>query len=126
MRRTIAFTLLICMAAGPLRGQEAPQAPRPAFKGVELYSWKDCASCAWQFALLPGTNRSKTLAEIKQPMRTLRGVAELKQQLLHLPKGETVFWDSRSFAEMSLPEPDAIADLVDFSTRHDITLSVGR
>jgi len=123
--RTITLALLICVTAGPLRGQDGPQAPHPAFKGVELYSWKECPTCAWHFALLPGTNRLKTLAEIKEPTRTLVGVAQLRQHLSRLPKGENVFWDSRSFPEMSLPEPDTIADLVGFSARHDVTLSVG-
>jgi hypothetical protein len=124
--RTLALALLILAASGPLHGQESPPAPRPAFKGIELYSWKECSSCAWQFVLLPGTNRLKTLAEIKEPTRKLLGVAQLKEHLLRLPKGENVFWASRSFPEMSLPEPDVIADLVDFSAQHNVTLKVER
>ena len=99
---------------------------RPAFKGVELYSWKECSSCAWQFALLPGTNRLKTLAEIKEPTHAILGVAQLRQHLSRLPKGENVYWDSRPFPGMSLPEPDTIADLVGFSAQHSVTLKVGQ
>ena len=124
--RTLILALLICVASGPLRGQEDPGALRPAFKGVELYSWKDCSSCAWQFALLPGTNRLKTLDEIKEPTRTILGVTQLRQHLLRLPGGENVFWSSRSLPGLSLPEPDTVAELVGFSAEHNVTLRVGQ
>ena len=124
--RTVTLALLIWVASGPLHGQEGPPAARTAFKGVELYSWKECSSCEWQFALLPGTNRLKTLAEIKEPRRTILGLAQLRQHLSRLPRGEKVFWDGRPFPGMSLPEPDAIADLVGFSGQHGVTLKVVR
>ena len=124
--RTIILALLICVASGPLHGQDGPRALRPAFKGVELYSWRECSSCAWHFALLPGTNRLKTLAEIKEPTRAILGVTQLRQHLLRLPRGEKVFWNSRSLPGFSLPEPGTIAELVGSSAKHNVTLRVGQ
>ena len=124
--RAFILALLICVTSGPLRAQDDPRAVRPAFKGVELYSWKECSSCVWQFALLPGTNRTKTVTEIKDRTRTIFGVSELRQHLLRLPREENVFWNSRSPAGFSLPETDTIAELVAFAAKHNVTLKVGQ
>ena len=124
--RTLILALLICVTSGPLRGQDGPRAVAPAFKGVELYSWKECSSCAWQFALLPGTNRAKTVAEIKEPTRTILGVSQLREHLSRLPREENVFWNSQPPPGFSLPEPDTVAELVAFAAKHNVTLKVGR
>ena len=116
--------MVVWVASAPLLGQEGPRSTRPAFKGVELYSWKDCASCEWQFALLPGTNRLKTLTEIKEPTRVIRGVSELKQHLSRLPEGEQVGWNSRRLPELSLPEPNTVAELVSFSAQRKVLVMV--
>ncbi len=122
--RILSLTLVILVASAPLLGQEGPRSTHPGFKGVELYSWKDCASCEWQFALLPGTNRLKTLTEIKEPTRIIRGVTKLRQHLSRLPEGEQVFWLSRQLPELSLPEPNTVAELVGFSAERKITVMV--
>jgi len=72
-----------------------------SMKGWELYSWQDMACSASPqvhsainpdsvcFALLPGTNRLKTAAEIKKaPLK----LADIKQKLASLKRGEEVFW----------------------------------
>lgn len=122
--RTLVLGLVIWMASGALLGQEGPRSTRPSFKGVELYSWKDCASCEWQFALLSGTNRLKTLTEIKEPTRAISGVAELRRRLSRLAVGEQVFWRSRSLPELSFPEPETIAEVVSFSAQRKIAVIV--
>ena len=63
-------------------------------KGVELYSWRDVASDAWCFTMLPGTNRVKLQSEITNPRRTIKSVGELKLRLGHLAVGEYVMWTS--------------------------------
>lgn len=67
---------------------------RPRFKGVELYSWKD-ADGRWLFALLDGTNRSKTANAIKVKANQIAGVAKLKKALARLAEGENVSWTHR-------------------------------
>jgi hypothetical protein len=122
--RTLTLALLIFAAPGPLLGQEGPRATRPAFKGVELYSWKDCTPCEWQFALLPGTNRLKTGSEIKNPARVIRGVPGLRQHLSRLAEGETVFWLKRPLPELSFPDPDTVDEVVRSSGHRKITVVV--
>ena len=60
-------------------------------KGVELYSWKD-SNGDWIFALLPGTDRLKTEAEIKERENQVFGEGELADHFLHLAEGEWVSW----------------------------------
>jgi hypothetical protein len=72
-----------------------------SMKGWELYSWPEMAcSASLQvhsapnadsvcFALLPGTNRRKTVAEIK---KTPLKLADIKHKLASLKRGEEVFW----------------------------------
>ena len=61
---------------------------KPEFKGMELYSWQD-DSGDWVFAINIGTNRMKTIDEIKiQPL----GFDELKLAISKMAVGESVFW----------------------------------
>lgn len=122
--RTVVLALLIGMLPTAVLGQESLRSSRPAFKGMELYSWRACMSCDWHFSLLSGTNRLKTLAEIREPTKTIPGVAELEQRLSRLAEGELVFWFHRSRAELSYPAPAIVARIVSFSTQRKITVTV--
>jgi len=126
MKRTsLLFALLIGTTALPVFAQPVTPSTGLAFKGVELYSWSACTSCAWSFSLLLGTNRMKTLAEIKAPSQTLVGVPQLKEHLSRLPSGEQVLWlGPRRHRELSLPPVETIADIVNFSVERKLVLTV--
>lgn len=73
--------------------------PQPAFKGAELYSWQDTEDGQWNFAMLWGTNRHKSVDEVLlsrcsvcEPMHS---VESLQRSLAQLAPGEQLFWDSR-------------------------------
>jgi hypothetical protein len=75
-------------------GKEAGNArekPLESMKGFELYSWVEGGERC--FALLQGTNRRKTDAEITAKPTKLVGVAALKQALKKLAKGQSVMWN---------------------------------
>ncbi|MBX3168956.1 MAG: hypothetical protein KF760_16225 [Candidatus Eremiobacteraeota bacterium] len=76
--------LILLLLALPAFGQ-------PAFKGQELYSWKRDGH--WNYALLVGTNRNKTWAEIEQA--GLGGLDQLEKRLDSLAAGEMIFWFHR-------------------------------
>ena len=76
-----------------LKQPSTTRASRPAFKGMELYSWRDRDSVSWHFALLLGTNRLKSLNEVLTPAIRIDSVDELKRCLAQLAPGEHVFWD---------------------------------
>ena len=81
-----------------------------AFKGMELYSWQGDDG-QWLFSILVGTNRNKTLAEIRADPIDL---TEVKRQFCLLAKGEQVFWmaDVRGETGEATPFPPVPADLV--------------
>lgn len=73
------------------------------FKGVELYSWKNDDGM-WEFAMLDGTNRLKSAAEVKASPGRLRDAEALKQAIQRLAIGELVIWNPFDLAGFSLPD----------------------
>lgn len=93
-------------ASSTLEG--TPAAPH-AFKGYELYSWRDVRG-QWLYALLLGTNRLKTAEEILSA-----GIpeAQLRLELAKLPPGESVSWCPPSGVELEPPFSNPPAPVVD-------------
>ena len=92
-------SLLFAMLLGALlSGCATPVQPavRPAaeiMKGFELYSWQEGGQ--WKFSLLVGTNREKTLDEIKSPETVLPNVDALKPALEAISSGQYITWSSK-------------------------------
>jgi hypothetical protein len=86
---SLAVIVALALVGAARAGDE--REGRPRFKGVELYSWRD-ARTGWTFALLDGTNRLKTAAEVKESRNRIAGVEGLKKALARLAVGEQVFW----------------------------------
>lgn len=115
----LAF-LLVVLATG--------LAHADSMKGWELYSWAD-PSCADKvcFALLPGTNRLKAAPEIKKAKLAL---ADLKQKLAGLKRGEELFWTlgdvttSNQFDQPSSSATDARTQVVKEAARLGLKLSI--
>jgi hypothetical protein len=78
-----------------------------SMKGYELYSWQDGSQ--WKFSLLVGTNREKTLDEIKSADIVLSGVDELKSALEKVPAGQYITWSSKE--TLSLPPDDVLKQI---------------
>ena len=89
MRQLPILLAGLLLAATGCCGRSALRAKKPAFKGMELYSWKPRGE-AWQFSLLVGTNRMKPVSLIRAPETTITGVADLKRELSALAKEESV------------------------------------
>ena len=91
----LASLLLACIAiltAIPTSmADESKREPKPRFKGVEVYSWKDDKG-AWQFAILDGTNRQKTEKEVKAAKTVYAGADKFVAALKLLAEGEMAFW----------------------------------
>jgi hypothetical protein len=75
-----------------------------SMKGYELYSWQD--GNQWKFSLLVGTNREKTLDEIKSADILLSSVDDLKSALEQIPAGQYITWSSRE--TLSFPPEDIL------------------
>jgi hypothetical protein len=88
-------------------GNQWPDEGSLSMKGYELYSWPTGQD--WDFALMVGTNRLKTLEEITSPQSTLHGVEALKTALRALPANEQVFWAGAHWIEQSQTASGSIA-----------------
>ncbi len=102
----ISFGLLLS-SCGTAAHPQATQLAE-SMKGYELYSWQE--GHQWQFSLLPGTNREKTLDEIQSSEAILTGVDPLLSTLKKLPAGQYITWSSRG--ALSFP-PDNIVKQVE-------------
>ena len=103
------------------------RAEQTAFKGMELYSWQN-ENGGWQYAILEGTNRNKTLEEVQATPLDLQNV---KVTIAQMTVGESVFWtnsvyDTSSSHTLQLPfPPDAVVDeLMGFAHEKQVDLYV--
>jgi|SRR5690349_16178461 len=107
-------TLLFAILLGSLLsgcGAAAQPAATPfaeSMKGYELYSWQEGGQ--WKFSVLVGTNREKTLDEIKSADVILSGVDALLSTLEKIPAGQYITWSSRE--TLSFP-PENIRNQVE-------------
>ena len=109
---TSCLLLIILALTLPLIGR--CRATHKAFKGMELYSWQD-ENEVWQFSVLPGTNRNKTISEVKESPITAK---EVKAKFCQMAKDEQVFWMTNAqdlltgeLYTFPLPPKDIIAEI---------------
>ena len=104
----IIQTLLFAILLGSLLsgcGGTAQSTATPfagSMKGHELYSWQEDGQ--WKFSVLVGTNREKTLDEIKSTDVVLSGMDALTSTLEKIPAGQYITWSSRE--TLSFPPED--------------------
>ena len=107
MKTSQAF-LAILLFGSLLAGCGADPPPATPFaesmKGYKLYSWQE--SGEWKFSLLVGTNREKSLEEIKSAETVFSGVEELTAALERMPEGQYVTWSSKE--TLSFPPEEII------------------
>jgi hypothetical protein len=115
----IPLVLLIASCgAAPSNATPLPE----SMKGYELYSWQE--GNQWRFSLLVGTNRLKTLDEIKAADTLLPDVDTLIAKLKKVPAGQYVTWTSRE--TLAFP-PDTILHQVEqVCTDQGLTLSIAK
>ena len=92
------------------------------FKGVELYSWKTEAG-KWHFALLDGTNRVKTVEEVKTSPDRFENLKALQVAISQLAEGEFVTWSDRLGA-FDMPSKEFRAIVAKPAKQAGVTLSV--
>ena len=104
--RTFLFGVLsaILLSACGATSETAATPFPESMKGYELYSWKDGSQ--WRFSILVGTNREKTLDEIKSADVAISGVDELKSTLEQIPSGQYITWSTRE--TLSFPPEDIL------------------
>jgi len=106
---------------------QSSRAEQTAFKGMELYAWQNKTG-GWQYAILEGTNRNKTLAEVQTAPLDLEDV---KIAIGKMAVGEALFWmnkvyDTSSSQIVNLPfPPDTVVnELKDFTREKQVDLCI--
>ncbi|MGZ6316433.1 MAG: hypothetical protein ACXWNQ_04165 [Anaerolineales bacterium] len=110
MRFILFSVLLAAMIAGCGTATQpaTTQAAGSSMKGYELYSWQEGGQ--WKFAMLVGTNREKSVEEIKSADTVLVSVEALRSALGKIAAGQYVTWSARE----TLPfPPDEIVKQVE-------------
>ena len=109
------------------QSSQAQRGEQIAFKGMELYSWQNEDS-GWQFSILEGTNRNKTLEEVQAMPLDLQGV---KNAIAKMAVGELLFWtnsvyDTSSGQTLHLPFPPGtvVDELKEFAREKQVELYV--
>lgn len=118
----LVFIILVgSLLSGCGAASEPPLTPFPeSMKGYELYSWQD--GNTWKFSLLVGTNREKSLDEIKSADVALSGVDALKATLEQIPAGQYITWSSRE--TLSFPSDDIIEQVKQTCKDKGLILSI--
>ena len=98
-----------------------------AFKGMELYSWQS-ENGEWQYAILVGTNRNKTLEEVQAHPLDLQNV---KETIGRMPAGESVFWKQEAYdagsdqmVNFTFPSEDVIREVQEFAREKEVDLFI--
>ena len=98
------FSLGLSLSScGPAKGEDTTPLAE-SMKGYELYSWPEANH--WNFSLLVGTNREKTLEEIQSTETILPDVDVFIAELKKVPSGQYVTWSARE--PLSFPPDDII------------------
>lgn len=91
-------------------------------KGFELYSWQNGSQ--WNFSLLVGTNREKSLDEIKSPDTLLSGINPLRVRLQKIAPGQYVTWSSKE--TLTFPPDEIVKKVEQVCKDQGIILQIAR
>ena len=102
-----------------------------SMKGWELYSWPNGND--WNYAILLGTNRTKSYLEVTTNQLVVCGKDSLKMLLDKFPAGEYLFWAGKgwlgnswsdSFGNLVLPDNATKLEIENYCVQRKIVLSI--
>jgi hypothetical protein len=91
-------------------------------KGYELYSWQE--GDRWYFSVLIGTNRNKTLDEIRSPGSSFKSLEALEAALKTIPAGQWVTWPSGD--ALAFPSDEVVAQVQQVCKDRGLQLDVAK
>lgn len=102
-----------------------------SMKGWEMYSWQK--DLDWNYSVLAGTNRLKTLDEVTNNKIIVKGKDALKKLLGKMPEKEEIFWVGKGWAGISwtnsslnlaLPDIQTVNEIKDFCIQKKLVLNI--
>jgi hypothetical protein len=118
----VVAVLAFLVSPVPVAGGQAKREPKPRFKGVEVYSWKD-AKGTWQFSVVNGTNEVKTEQQIKNAPTVYTGLDKFTDALKLLAVGEHVSWLRTGVQGFDYPPADDLKKVDAIATDAKIKLT---
>jgi hypothetical protein len=103
----------------------------PSMKGYELYSWPNGDD--WNYSVLPGTNRNKSLEEVTGNRIIVYGKDSLKQVLDKMPAHECITWEGENwlnriwggnYGNLSLPGRDLVNEIIMYAQERQINIQI--
>lgn len=102
-----------------------------SMKGWELYSWPNGND--WNYSILTGTNRLKTVEEVKQNNVIVTGVNSLKMLLDKFPENEAIYWMGEEWlgqiwqddhGNLSLPDKYTLIEIKNYCNKKGLLLTI--
>ena len=120
----LLFAILLGLLLSGCATAVQPAATQAAesMKGYELYSWHDGSQ--WKFSLLVGTNREKTLDEIKSTDTVLLGLDALNSALKIVSSGQYITWSSKD--TLAFPPDDIIKQVEQICKDKGLILKIAK
>ncbi len=120
----LLFAILLGLLLSGCATAVQPAATQAAesMKGYELYSWRDGSQ--WKFSLLVGTNREKTLDEIKSTDTVLLGLDALNSALKIVSSGQYITWSSKD--TLAFPPDDIIKQVEQICKDKGLILKIAK
>ena len=90
---------------------------------MELYSWQN-SNGNWVFAVVGGTNRLKTEAEIKKKENQIGSMDQLSQVFEKLAEHEQVYWFHRKLKGFAYPDEKMVDSIASLARKANVDLYV--
>jgi len=121
-RRLINLTIVLLSVAFPAFAKRPIE---KAFKGIEMYSWKD-DNGKWRFRIMNGTNRQKTEEWIKMSAQDTVFMNDLQSSFIKLAKGQEVYWFHKGIEGFMYPPESYMYQIEAIAKKFDIKISRGK
>jgi hypothetical protein len=124
---TTAIAIALMTYAGSIAenssGRAFAQSAKTSFKGWEVYSWQE--NDKWFFAMMMGTNRLKTCAEIKSGRMPLT-ISNLDIAFKNLEPHENVIWSVSRIegCTLSLPSTQFKKEAGELARKYQLDLTI--
>jgi hypothetical protein len=116
----ISISIIGCQQSAPEINERAKATE---FKGMELYSWRS-DSGEWEYSILVGTNRYKTITEVIYKSMSME---EVKESIAKMAIGETIIWSNQVESSeinivLEFPPIEVINELRSYASIYNVKL----
>ena len=128
LRTVIVAASVMCCIGSVVAQQAGPQTEK-TMAWYELYSWK--TEEKWNFSVLSITDRQKSVQEVLDPKKALRGIEVLKQRISEMPVSSRIVWFDRltlggvkvkGSESLGYPPEETVSEIRQYAQLRDIEI----